>query len=67
MFTFPSDTIKTKNHFAVGTVWHTEGSRGIYNTEMHDKGFTCDCPAYKKCKHIKTIELNLLGDNDAST
>tara|TARA_R100001509_G_C4805341_1_gene194537 strand:+ start:474 stop:668 length:195 start_codon:yes stop_codon:yes gene_type:complete len=53
---YASDTIKTKNHWAVGVIWQTQGSRGVYNTEMTDKGFTCDCPAYKKCKHIKAIE-----------
>ena len=53
---YASDTIKTKNHWAVGVIWQTQGSRGVYNTEMTDKGFTCDCPAFKKCKHIKAIE-----------
>ena len=53
---YASETIKTKNHWAVGVIWQTQGSRGVYNTEMTDKGFTCDCPAYKKCKHIKAIE-----------
>ena len=53
---YASDTIKTKNHWAVGVIWQTQGSQGVYNTEMTDKGFTCDCPAFKKCKHIKAIE-----------
>jgi hypothetical protein len=55
--TYPSDTIKMKNHWAVGTVWGVIGSRGNnYNVEFLDKGFSCDCPAFKKCKHIKKIE-----------
>ena len=54
---YPSDIIKTKNHWAVGTVWTALGSKGNeYNIEMQDKGFTCDCPAFKKCKHIKNVE-----------
>jgi hypothetical protein len=53
---FASDAIKTKGHWAVGTIWNAEGSKGIYNIEMVDKGFTCDCPAFKKCKHIKAVE-----------
>ena len=53
---YPSDIIDTKKHWAVGTVWNAEGSKGTYNIEMLDKGFTCDCPAFKKCKHIKAVE-----------
>ena len=53
---YPSDIISTKSHWAIGTVWNAEGSKGTYNIEMLDKGFTCDCPAFKKCKHIKAVE-----------
>jgi len=53
---YPSDIISTKSHWAVGTVWNVKGSKGTYNIEMLDKGFTCDCPAFKKCKHIKAVE-----------
>ena len=53
---YPSDIIDTKKHWAIGTVWNAEGSKGTYNIEMLDKGFTCDCPAFKKCKHIKAVE-----------
>lgn len=53
---YPSDIISTKSHWAIGTVWNAEGSKGTYNIEMLDKGFTCDCPAFKKCKHIKSVE-----------
>jgi hypothetical protein len=53
---YPSDIVSTKSHWAVGTVWNAEGSKGTYNIEMLDKGFTCDCPAFKKCKHIKAVE-----------
>jgi hypothetical protein len=53
---YPSDIIDTKKHWAVGTVWNAKGSKGMYNIEMLDKGFTCDCPAFKKCKHIKAVE-----------
>ena len=53
---YPSDIIDTKKHWAVGTVCNAEGSKGVYNIEMLDNGFSCDCPAFKKCKHIKAVE-----------
>ena len=53
---YASDVVKTKGHWAVGAVWHVQGSKGRYNIEMKDNGFTCDCPAFKKCKHIKEVE-----------
>ncbi len=55
---YASDIINTKKHWAVGTIWNTEGSKGIYHIEMKDNGFSCDCPAFKKCKHIKAVEEN---------
>jgi hypothetical protein len=59
---YASDIIDTKKHWAIGTVWNAEGSKGTYNIEMLDKGFTCDCPAFKKCKHIKAVEANFEGE-----
>ena len=59
---YASDIINTKKHWAVGTVWNVEGSKGMYNIEMLDKGFSCDCTAYKKCKHIKAVEANFEGE-----
>ena len=60
---FESELINTKGHWAVGTVWTAVGSRGNeYKIEMTDKGFTCDCPAFKKCKHIKNVEENFVGN-----
>jgi hypothetical protein len=56
---YPSDIVNTNSHWAVGTVWNAEGSKGTYNIEMVDNGFTCDCPAFKKCKHIKAVEDGL--------
>jgi len=58
---YASDIINTKNHWAVGVVWNREGSKGVYSIEMQDKGFTCDCPAFKKCKHIKSVEEQFIG------
>lgn len=56
---YESEFINTKGHWAVGMVWTTIGSRGDeYEIEMQDKGFTCSCPAFRKCKHIKAIEEN---------
>ena len=59
---YPSDIISTKSHWAVGTQWTVAGSKGNYTIEMTDKGFTCDCPEFKKCKHIKQIEANFEGE-----
>lgn len=59
---YESDVVNTKGHWAVGTVWYAEGSRGTYKIEMTDRGFTCDCPAFKKCKHIKAVEENFCAD-----
>jgi hypothetical protein len=56
---YASDTINTKSHWAVGTKWTAIGSRGDeYEIEMKDNGFTCSCPAFRKCKHIKAVEEN---------
>ena len=30
---------------------------------LADKGFSCDCPAYVKCKHIKKIEAGIVGED----
>ena len=57
---YTSEIINTKKHWLVNKVWNAVGSKGnIYNIEMLDKGFTCDCPAFKKCKHIKSVEEKL--------
>ena len=55
---FPSEVINTENHPFVGIVWPVTGSKGDeYSVEMTDQGFECDCPAYRKCKHIKSCLL----------
>jgi hypothetical protein len=59
---YASDLIATKGHWAIGTQWTVAGSKGDYKIEMVDKGFTCDCPAFKKCKHITQIENNFVGE-----
>jgi len=60
---FPTETINTKGHWAVGTVWPVTGSKGDqYSVEMLDRGWECSCPAYRKCKHIKGVEARLLGE-----
>lgn len=52
-----SELINTKNHWAVGIQWPVTGSKGdAYTVEMTPYGFDCTCPAYRKCKHIKTVE-----------
>lgn len=60
---YASEVVATKGHWAVGTVWNAVGSKGdTYNIELLDKGFSCNCPAYKKCKHIKAVETNFEGE-----
>lgn len=52
-----SDLINTNGHWAVGANWTVIGSKNnIYTVELYDRGFSCDCPAFKKCKHIVAIE-----------
>jgi hypothetical protein len=55
---WPSNIINTKGHWAIGTVWKMVASsgKGSYNVTMSDKGFSCSCPAFKKCKHIRMVE-----------
>jgi len=56
-FYHKSDDLKTNGHWAVGFEWAIPGSKNnIYTIEMSDRGFYCDCPAFKKCKHIKQVE-----------
>jgi hypothetical protein len=59
---YASDLISTKGHWAVDTEWSVPGSKGNYTIKMMNNGFTCDCPAFKKCKHIKQIEDNFVGE-----
>ena len=56
-FYHKSDEINTKGHWAIGFEWTVAGSKNnMYNIELSDRGFYCDCPAFKKCKHIKSVE-----------
>ena len=56
-FYHTADQINTKGHWAVGVIWSVDGSKNnVYNVEMSDRGFYCDCPAFRKCKHIKSVE-----------
>ena len=51
------EELNTKDHHFVGVVWPVIGSKGDqYSVEMTNDGFECDCPAYKKFKHIKSDE-----------
>jgi len=59
----PSEIVNTKGHWAVGIKWPVTGSKGDkYLVEMLDSGFECNCIAYRKCKHIKSVEA-LFDDN----
>ena len=52
-----SDIIETRGHPFVGVCWPVTGSKGdAYTVEMTDYGFECNCVAYRKCKHIKSVE-----------
>ena len=53
----PSEIVNTKGHWAVGVKWPVTGSKGDkYIVEMLDSGFECNCIAFRKCKHIKSVE-----------
>lgn len=59
---FASSLINTKRHHMVGIQWAVDGSKGNkYTVEMMEDGFVCDCPAFKKCKHIDAIEQKIIG------
>lgn len=54
---FLSEIVNTEGHPFVGIEWPVTGSKGDqYYVTMHDRGFECTCPAFRKCKHIKFIE-----------
>ena len=57
MYSHRSEIVNTKGHWAVGVQWPITGSKGDkYIVEMTNWGFECDCPAFRKCKHIKSVE-----------
>jgi len=60
----PSDVINTRRHPFVGVTWPVTGSRGDdYYVRMYDSGFDCSCIAFRKCKHIRSVEDRILGKN----
>ena len=60
-----SEYINTKNHHLVEVVWPVIGSKGDkYSVTMTNYGFDCNCAAYRKCKHIKSVEEGLLGPDE---
>lgn len=58
---FPSKSIKTADHWMVGTIWPYRGCE----VEMCREGFQCTCKVKPrtKCKHITWVEMNILGVN----
>jgi hypothetical protein len=55
--THESEIVNTQGHWAVGVEWPVIGSKGDkYYVTMREYGFECDCIAYRKCKHIKSVE-----------
>ena len=61
--TFPD--MQFKGHFLNGYIWPYVNSKGtVYETELTDKGFTCDCPGFSfhgKCKHITIVHEKLVA------
>lgn len=52
-----TEVLESRGHHLVGVCWSVTGSKGDqYTVELTDYGFDCDCVAYRKCKHIKSIE-----------
>lgn len=52
-----AENIETRGHHLIGVRWPVIGSRGDqYHVEMTNWGFDCNCMAFVKCKHIKSIE-----------
>ena len=52
-----SEIVDTRGHHLVGVFWPVIGSKGDqYHVEMTNWGFECSCVAYRKCKHIKSVE-----------
>ena len=56
-FSHQSDIVNTRGHHLIGVQWPVTGSKGDqYKVEMTNWGFECNCIAYRKCKHIKSVE-----------
>jgi len=63
---YPSEEINTRGHWAQDFIWTALGSKGdTYEIKMVDGGFTCSCPAFRKCKHIKSVEEAFNGSQDS--
>lgn len=60
-----TEILESKGHHLVGVRWPVTGSRGDkYTVELTDYGFDCNCVAYRKCKHIKSVEERFEADVD---
>lgn len=52
-----SEIVDTRGHHLIGVIWPVTGSKNDqYHVEMTNWGFECSCVAYRKCKHIKSVE-----------
>jgi uncharacterized Zn finger protein len=59
-----SEKMVTKGHWAVGIEWPVTGSKGDqYTVTLRDRGWDCNCIAWRKCKHIKAVEAKFLGED----
>ena len=58
---FESKHINTTKHIFLGTIWQFRDCK----VEMVPEGFSCNCQKKPrlKCKHIKSVELGILGVN----
>ena len=59
---FPTSSINTNGHWAVGTQW--QYAKGFVT--MHDEGFSCTCKKKpnKPCNHIKNVKMRIYGTFD---
>ena len=60
-----TEVLESRGHHLVGVRWPVTGSKGDkYTVELTDYGFDCNCIAYRKCKHIKSVEERFQADVD---
>lgn len=62
---WPATQVITRGHLALGFTWLIQSSSKDkdYKVVMYEGGFKCDCPAFRKCKHIDEVENRLTFDS----
>ena len=55
----------SKDYWMVGVIWTVKSSKDdVYNVELHDEGFNCDCLGFTyrgSCKHSQSILKQVEG------